>query len=79
MRKYECIKPLELEHYDEDGYRTGDTMTIPINTGWEVDEDSYKMISGKESIRLIQITNDNHGRWIEIHEDTLSEHFMKLD
>lgn len=81
MRKYECIKPLKLQKFDDNGASIdGEFSTIKVGTGWYVDEDcQYNMVASNDAYRLIQITNDNHGQWIEIYEDTLEEHFMKLD
>jgi hypothetical protein len=81
MRKFECIKSLELQKFDENGTSLdGETTIIEVGTGWYVDEDSqYYMVAGSDAYRLIQVTKDNHGQWMEIYGDTLEEHFMKID
>lgn len=81
MRKYECIKPLELEKFDDNGESIeGEMMTIKVGTGWSVDENAeYNFVAGSDAYRLIQITDSNQGAWIEIYGDTLEEFFMKID
>lgn len=80
MRKYECIEPLELEGFDEEGQSTGEAMILELGTGWHIDEDSsYNLIASNNAIRLIEISDSGYGRWIEIQEDTLEKYFMKVD
>lgn len=76
MKKYECIKALDLEKFDEDGSLVdGELMTIQTGTMWAVDEKSYKFIANNDAIRLLEVTDKNSQQWLEIHKDTLENHF----
>ncbi|MGD6876917.1 hypothetical protein [Bacillus infantis] len=75
MNKYECIEEFELVEYDDGGYPTEDTMTIEAGSLWEKDEENeYRIISGSESLRLVQ----ENGNWIEIYFDKFKKHFKEI-
>lgn len=84
MQKYECIKELVLQKFDEEGASLeGETLVIDLGTGWEKEENSTKFVATSDAVRLTEIYKEgiytSFGRWIEIHEDTLETHFKKLD
>lgn len=78
MGKYECIKELHVDWYDDDGHFKEKQNTIPIGSIWVVEdeEDSFRMIGGE--IRLIKEA-ENEYSWLEINRDTLDNHFKLLN
>lgn len=76
MKKYECVKPFVLEVYGDDGFPLEkEDFVVPEGSVWEVDETKYRFAGGPDSIRL----TDEDGRWIEIYEDKLKNHFICLN
>ena len=74
MKKYICVKVLQLEMYGDNGESLEEAMEVDESTVWEVEQTDYNMIASNEGIRLI---NDK-GQWIEIYTDTLNEHFEQI-
>lgn len=72
--KYKCIKGVTLEQIDDDGFSIeNEYMNIDEGTIWFIPEhDSYRFIDGE-----VRLENDD-AEWIEICEETLKEHFIKL-
>ncbi|PAV30341.1 hypothetical protein CIL05_07675 [Virgibacillus profundi] len=81
MRKYECTMSFDLEEYDENGNSIeNETLTVNVGTVWsEDDKSSYNFVAGSDAYRLVQITKDEHSRWIEIYGDRLEECFTELE
>lgn len=80
MKKYKCIKPFPLDKYDDNGNQIeGETIMIEPETCWYVDEVDYNIVGGEGCVRLLEISESNSGKWIEIHRDTLEELFLKVD
>lgn len=74
MKKYICVKVLQLEMYGDNGESLEEAMEVDEGTVWEIEQTAYNMIASNEGIRLI---NDK-GHWIEIYSDTLNEHFEQI-
>ena len=78
MSKYEAIKTFELVKYDENGAMLdGESIIVEAGTNWYMDESGYNLVGGDGCVRLIEVSESNIARWIEIHKDTLEECFMK--
>lgn len=75
---YKCIKEFTLEKCDDDGFTIeGEYTTIEEGSIWNVPEDeNYRLIGGE--IRLEEDKPDEIN-WIEITEETLKEHFERID
>ena len=81
MKKYRCIKSFDIEIYDEHGASTESYKTIKVGSEWYVDEDiQCNMIAGAEAFHLVELTGDSNTlSWIEVYEDTIQEHFVKVE
>ena len=78
VSKFEAIKTFELVKYDENGFSLeGESIIVEAGSYWYVDESGYNLVGGDGCVRLIKVSESNIARWIEIHEDTLEECFMK--
>lgn len=70
---YKCVKPLVLEDVDDDGFFIENSHSvIEEGTVWERIEGTRRTIGACDSIRL----EDADGRWMEIYEDDLANHFV---
>ena len=84
MGRYECIKDLFLQKYDEDGFQVeNEYLTVPVGSVWELDETApaYNFVADKDCVHLERIYNSQkarHGQWIEITKEHLEEHFKKI-
>lgn len=74
MKNYICIKPLQLECYDNDGFVV-ENKYVEIGKGevFQDDELKFRCVGGEDSIRL-----ENDTQWIEITPETLKEHFEEI-
>lgn len=77
MKKYECIKTLFVNEYDEDCRCTGEQLVVEVGTLWNVEENlGYNLIASKEALHLTLETKDSYkSDWIEVLPDTISNHF----
>lgn len=78
MKKYECVKKLQVDCYDDDGHYEEKENVIEVGSIWliEDEEDTFRMIGG--DIRLIK-EGINEYSWLEISKDTLGEHFKLVN
>lgn len=76
MKKYECIKELHVDCYDDDGHYEEKESYIEVGSIWVIEEDKFRMIGGE--IRLIKEV-ENEYNWLEISRDTLDNHFKLLN
>lgn len=75
MTKYKCVKELTLDAYDDDGsVKENEFFEVRLGSVWELDEDSYRFATRQDSTRLL----DSDSRWIEIHDDNLANHFIRI-
>jgi hypothetical protein len=76
MKKYVCIRSLELDKFDEDLYPVeNEELIIDAGSKWKIDEESvFLLVAGSDAYRLV----DESGQWIEIYFDTLQEHFEDI-
>lgn len=74
MKKYECIKELEVDCYDDNGHYEEKESIIEVVSIWiiENEEDTFRMIGG--DVRLTREGNNEYS-WLEISKDTLEDHF----
>ena len=71
MRNYICIKPLQLECYDDDGFVIENKYSeVTEGEVFQKSEEKFRCIGGTDSIRL-----ENDKQWLEITEETLNEYF----
>lgn len=77
MKTYICKKTFQLEKFDDDGFSTGDYMDIHAGAMFERSESPFRVVGGKETVRLDGITADE-GTWLEIGEETLTEYFEEV-
>jgi hypothetical protein len=71
---YKCIKELEYEFYDKNGFPTGEYKTVKAGTIWEVSSENY--IGG--DIHLCRVTGGyTTADWIEISRKDLKEFFRE--
>lgn len=76
MAKYKCVKAMMVEVVGDDGsFIENEHMQIELGSVWEEDDRKYRFIGGSDSIRL----EDEAGRWMEIYEDNLANHFIQTD
>jgi hypothetical protein len=68
--KYRCKEAFSLDKYDDDGACTGECIDIEKGDAFELSEDAYRLIGGKETVRL-----DNDSTWLEVTEETLHKYF----
>ena len=73
MKDYICIKPLQLECYDNDGFVIENKYS-EVGEGeiFQRSEEKFRCVGGKDSIRL-----ENDEQWLEISVETLTEHFAE--
>lgn len=76
MAKYRCVESMVLEKVDEDGLilERNEQLTVAVGSLWEKEETSYRIVASAESTRLL---NGKFG-WIEIHDESLSRHFIRV-
>ena len=73
---YQCVRTLELNKYDDDGFPEEEMMEVSVGTFWYVDEESEKNhVAGSDAFRLV----NEEDEWIEIYHDTLEEFFAKIN
>ena len=71
MKKYKCTFTLELQEYDDDCFIVENSFKrIEVGEIWSVDELKYRLVGGKESVRLTRGLE-----WIEICQKTLAAYF----
>lgn len=70
--RYRCIKPFNIEKYDEDCMPTGKYNTIAKDSIWEKIEGA-NYIGGEVHLESEDLS------WIEITEDTLEAYFERVD
>ncbi|MEG2786427.1 MAG: hypothetical protein RR942_01310 [Romboutsia sp.] len=77
MKKYECIKELQVDCYNDNGHYEEKENVIHRGSIWiiEDEEDKSRMIDGE--IRLIKQGNNEYS-WLEISNDTLEEYFKEI-
>lgn len=78
MKKYECIKELHVDCYDDDVHYEEKESYIEVGSIWviEDEEDKFRMLGGE--IRLIK-PGENEYSWLEISKDILEEHFKLVN
>lgn len=78
MKKYECIRKLYVNCYDDDGRYEEKESVIEVGSVWiiEDEEDTFRMIGGE--IRLTKEGNDKYN-WLELNKDNLKEHFKLVN
>lgn len=74
MKNYICIKTLQLECYDEDGFVIENKYS-EVGEGeiFQRSEEKFRCVGGIDSIRL-----ENDEQWLEISAETLKEHFEEI-
>lgn len=74
MKNYICIKPLQLECYDDDGFVVKNKY-FEVSKGkvLQRSDGKFRCVGGNDSIRL-----ENDNQWLEISPETLKEHFEEL-
>lgn len=75
MKEYRCIKELQLECYDDDGFIIENKMSI-VSVGeiFEMEDTQHRLVGGKDTVRL-----SNDRQWMEILPETLSECFECME
>jgi hypothetical protein len=70
---YKCTDTFFIDTVDDEGFSLEDEqMTIPKGSIWNLPEEDYRFIGGE-----IRLESDKHG-WIEITNETLEQHFVKI-
>lgn len=74
MKNYICIKPLQLECYDDDGFVV-ENKYFWVSKGevLQRSDGKFRCVGGNDSIRL-----ENDNQWLEISPETLKEHFEEM-
>lgn len=74
--KYECINPIMLEKYDDNGFPTNRPLVIKKGEKFECDTECQKRLVGSyhETLRL---SNKEH--WIEITKENLRTNFVEVE
>lgn len=78
MTKYKCIESLYVNSYDDDGMWDESYMCIREHSVWQVEESSRMHVAGKSGIRLSRMKDKHNSEWIEVYQDTLNSHFVKV-
>lgn len=78
MKKYTCIKALQVEKYGDEGESLNETIEIAEGTVWQIEETPYNFVAGNDGIRLIG-TGKVYGSWLEIYQEQLNEHFIEYE
>ncbi|NFI58283.1 hypothetical protein FDA48_18575 [Clostridium botulinum] len=73
--KYKCMEDFLLDEYDDNGVFTEKQILCEKDSVWETDEIANRFIGDKDTVRLIEISNRDSFRWMEIPKEMLDEHF----
>lgn len=73
--RYKCIKSFSIPNCDDNGFITEQELIVEKDTVWELTNPDRNFIGGE--VRL-EIAEPISGRWLEITEDTLEEHFEEV-
>lgn len=75
--KYKCIKEFLIDEYDDNGAFAEKQILCEKDSIWEMDEIANRFIGDKETVRLIEISNKDSFRWMEISKEMFEEYFEK--
>jgi hypothetical protein len=75
--KAKCIKTFLLDEYDDNGVFTEKQIPCEENSIWETDEIANRFIGDKDTIRLIETSNKDNFRWMEISKEMFEEYFER--
>src|SRR5471030_1116773 len=73
--KYKCIKDFSLDEYDDNGAFADKQILCEKDSIWETDEIANRFIGDKDTVRLIEISNKDSFRWMEVSKEMLDECF----
>lgn len=74
MDRYICTVDFEVEEFDEDGFCTGEYMTVYAGEIYQATEDSFRVVGGEDTIHL----DGENGNWLELLEETINANFKLL-
>lgn len=76
--RYECIRELRLDKFDDDGFRTDKEQWVSVGSIWETQKSESRIIGDKDSIHLDRIFKSKKAKtiqWIEVTRETFEKHF----
>ena len=81
IKRYRCIKPFEVNMYDDEGFDEEELYYINEGDIYELNtENSYRIVGGDLHLDLVEDCNGNKriGCWLEISKETLEEYFEEV-
>lgn len=72
MDKYRCVKEMSIGLVDDDGFSIDGFLYVEVDSVWELDDTSYRVVGDADSVRLDEVKGT---KWIEISEEMFAKHF----
>ena len=81
IKRYRCIKPYEVDMYDDEGFDVEELYYINEGDIYELNtENPYRIVGGDLHLDLVEDCNGNKriDCWLEISKETLKEYFEEV-